>query len=207
MTFELKNAGKLKLAAVSVVLAAGLTLAGAASASVLVYADSSGTTDLGLFAAGTYSVTGSGTIDLVGPVGSGFDLDANGVPASLITDPNYSYFNPNGSYVADGNNGPGGPLIKFGALMGSFVAIGPLGNFAAFQPDFFNLGTSSTLVLSNAAHLYAQVNDTYYTNNRGAFDVSVNALAAPEPSAWTLMLIGFGGLGVALRTRRAALSV
>jgi len=24
----------------------------------------------------------------------------------------------------------------------------------------------------------------------------------PEPAAWTLMLIGFGGLGVALRSRR-----
>ncbi len=29
--------------------------------------------------------------------------------------------------------------------------------------------------------------------------------AVPEPSAWTMMLLGFGGLGVALRTRRRSL--
>jgi hypothetical protein len=28
------------------------------------------------------------------------------------------------------------------------------------------------------------------------------AAGAPEPTAWALMLIGFGGLGVALRSRR-----
>ena len=33
-------------------------------------------------------------------------------------------------------------------------------------------------------------------------DVSLKGMAAPEPSAWALMLVGFGGLGAALRSRR-----
>lgn len=32
----------------------------------------------------------------------------------------------------------------------------------------------------------------------------VSPSAAPEPAAWALMLLGFGGLGAVLRRRRAA---
>jgi hypothetical protein len=190
----------MKFAGMAVAVAASACLAGAASASAFVSGSNSGTTDLGLFSAGTYHVTGSGTVDLVGPVGSGFDLNADGVPTSTVTAPGYGYFNPNGSYTADGNYGPGGPTIKFGALMGSFIPVAPLGDFAAVQPNYFNLGVSSTIVLASAGHLYGQVNDSFYSNNGGGFEVSLSAV--PEPGAWALMLVGIGGLGAALRARR-----
>jgi len=40
----------------------------------------------------------------------------------------------------------------------------------------------------------------FSNNNNANFNVS----AVPEPLAWTLMLVGFAGLGVALRNRRRA---
>ena len=123
-----------------------------------------------------------------------------------MTTPGYGYFNPSGSTSADGNYGPGGVAIKIGALMGSFIAVAPLGNFAPPQPNYFFLGYSSHVTLASAGHLYAQVNDTYYSNNGGGFSVNVSS-AAPEPAAWGLMLAGFGGMGAALRRRRATATV
>jgi hypothetical protein len=49
-------------------------------------------------------------------------------------------------------------------------------------------------------------------NNTGIDDITLNAVGAaapggvPEPSAWALMLVGFGGLGAALRRRRQTLA-
>lgn len=36
------------------------------------------------------------------------------------------------------------------------------------------------------------------------FNGSVNAPAVPEPSTWAMMLLGFGGIGVAMRRKRRA---
>ena len=41
----------------------------------------------------------------------------------------------------------------------------------------------------------------YYGDEQGAAG-GFSALAVPEPGAWALLLLGFGGLGVALRGRR-----
>jgi hypothetical protein len=81
---------------IAIVALATALAAGQAQATTVFAVDSS-PTDLGLFNAGTYGITGSGEVDLVGPVGSGFDILPDGHPATTVTFPGYSYFNPNGS--------------------------------------------------------------------------------------------------------------
>jgi hypothetical protein len=168
----------------SVVLATALAVTQAHATTVP--ANDSSPTDLGSFNAGTYNIIGSGEIDLVGPIGSGFDLLPNGVPANYppgVTYPGYGYFNPSGSNQADSNYGPGGPGILIGELMGTI-------NGGA---TWFPIGYGTTITIGAPGHIYAQVNDTFYPNNGGSFDASVSA--TPLPSTWLMLLSGFVGLG------------
>lgn len=165
------------------------------AAATPVNANLSTPTSLGFFTAGTYHITGSGVVDLVGAPGSGFDINPDGTPTSTVTTPGYGYFNPNGSYQADGNYGPGGAGIKIGALMGTLVAA------PASPSDYFLIGYGTDLTLLSDSFIYAQVNDTYYPNNGGAFEASVAAVnAVPEPL--TLSLFGAGLAGMAAVRRR-----
>lgn len=188
----------------AIAFAASLAFAGSASAATFVAAVNSGTTDLGEFAAGNYNISATGLASLVNVLGQ-FDIRPDGVPDIPVTAPDYDYFNPAGSDIADGFYGPGGMGIKIGALMGSFVAVAPLGDFHPPLATYFFIGNSLNLT-HTGGHIYAQVNDTFYSNDLGGFDVTVTRLAGPgvpEPGTWALMLMGFLGAGAALRRCRA----
>ncbi len=177
--------------------AAALCLLSFNAQATTVNASQSTVTDLGWFAAGTYNITASGVISLAGAVGSGFDMKPNGAPNTPVTDPSYLYFNPNGAdkdQLQGGAFGPGGTGRNLGELLGTLTAT------PTSPTDFFIIGSSVTETLGTAGHIYALVNDTYYSNNAGSF--AVNISAAPEPAAWALMMVGVGGMGAALRTRR-----
>jgi hypothetical protein len=153
-------------------------------------------TDLGSFAAGTYTITGSGTIGLAGA--SGFIMDANGKPTVAVTTAGYGYFNSNGAtydYLQPGVYGAAGSTVNLGALIGSFSAA------PTKSTDWFLIGASKTVTLATAGHIYASVNDTYHINNTGAFNVSVQAV--PEPETYALMLAGLGMVGAIARRRKA----
>ena len=148
--------------------------------------------DLGQFNAGTYLLTGSGTVALV-PDNS-IIIRPDGTPNSLITKAGYSYFNPNGSYTADGKYGPAGANAKIGALIGTLNANPTSAN------DWFLIGYSKQLTLSGTQHIYAAVNDTAYPDNHGAFNLSVAAVAAiPEPESCLLMFTGLAFMGLVVR--------
>jgi len=65
----------------------------------------------------------------------------------------------------------------------------------------FEIGDGGTFkVPTGATELYLATVDGYqWNNNTGAFTASV---AVPEPATWAMMLVGFGGLGAAMRSRR-----
>lgn len=143
---------------------------------------------IGQFGAGTYTYNSTGIVSLTGQ--AGFDVDANGTPLpGSVSDPNYQYFNPSGSFQADGSFGPAGQTVKIGALAGSYDGI-----------NFFTLGSSGTLTFTGLTSLYGLVNDTNSGNNTGAFEINVSAV--PEPATWAMMLMGFGMVGAGVRSRR-----
>jgi hypothetical protein len=61
-----------------------------------------------------------------------------------------------------------------------------------YSHGFFPLGPGS--------HSITGTFDGVITNGDG--DFIIHAVGVPEPGAWALMLVGFGGLGAALRSRR-----
>lgn len=150
-------------------------------------------TDLGSFAAGTYQITASGIVDLVGAGGT-FQMSPDGTPAAPVSAAGYAYFNPVGSYIADGNYGAAGSNARIGALIGTLTAT------PASASDWFLIGYAKTITLTNAGHIYASVNDTYHQNNVGSFEV--NVAAVPEPESYALFLAGVGLMGTIARRRR-----
>jgi hypothetical protein len=152
-------------------------------------------TSLGSFAAGTYRITATGLVDLVGAPGSGFTMRPDGTPDSPVTTPGYAYFNPAGSDIADGLHGPAGAGFKIGSLVGSFVANPVAG-------EFFAIGFETLVTLAAPGSIYGLVNDTGGNfNNGGAFQVEV--VAVPEPASWAMLIAGFGLIGAMQRRHRA----
>ena len=149
-------------------------------------------TDLGSFVAGIYNIAASGTVELL--PGHSFTMRPDGAPATGVTDPNYLYFNPDGSTNADGRDGFAGGAFKIGALVGTLSATPGVN-------DWFLIGYSKQLTLASSGHIYAAVNETYAVNDSGAFSVTVTAV--PEPESYALFLAGLALMGLAARRRRA----
>jgi MYXO-CTERM domain-containing protein len=184
-------------------LVIGLSLATASSmamSATSVLANNSGLTTIGTFAAGTYNITATGVISLAGTAGDGkFDMLPTGIPSTPVTFPGYNYFNSTGSALDGSNSGNVGAGALFGALYGTFNA-----SPSQFS-DYFLIGSSVTQTIgSGGATLYARVNDTLFSNNSGAYSVSVTPV--PEPHEWAMMLAGLGLVGFAARRRRDASS-
>jgi hypothetical protein len=172
----------------------------AGSASAASVSPNGGLTDLGLFAAGAYEITGSGLVDLVGDTHLlRMAIRPDGVPNTPVLEAAYLSFNEDdidgpGSFTADGNLGPAGSNARIGTLIGTLNAAGFSGGDPFLTPaaDWFLIGFSTTIVLAGPTHIYAAVNDTYYPNNVGSFDAVVAPV--PEPAAFALLLAGILGL-------------
>jgi hypothetical protein len=98
------------------------------------------------------------------------------------------------------------------------------GNSFTYDPSLGNLllDITTTGAPSDSNSLnFSSVNgdpmsNLYRSGGTGAFTTGTNGLvtrfgqvdsAVPEPSTWALMLLGFGGVGVSLRRRRADASI
>jgi hypothetical protein len=104
-------------------------------------------------------------------------------------------------------DGLGGPAIQLSGrrVVGMQAALVPTGSTAV---PFVRLAPGATFTVEPGGNLYGNSSDPGWFV--GAWDfagatVLIDGVAVPEPAAWTTMLIGFLGLGLAVRRRRTAL--
>jgi hypothetical protein len=82
--------------------------------------------------------------------------------------------------------------------------VGVFDNGAAGTNEIFEIGAGGDWVVpAGATTLYLATVDGYqWNNNIGAFNVTLDESAVPEPAAWALMLVGLGSVGAGLRLNR-----
>jgi hypothetical protein len=154
-----------------------------------------------------WTAPGPGTVDLIGETTTGTAFD---------------FFAGNGGYVdLDGSNNVPGTLRTIASFAaGTYNLNFDLGGNARGDVDkttVITLGDfSQSITLSSSASLATQ-SFTFTTTggqlsftdlaggnpNIGNILDNVSLSAAPEPATWAMMLVGFGGMGAAMRRRRA----
>ena len=153
----------------------------AGAVSVAVPATSAVPVDLGIFAAGTYTLTGTGVVALSGTTSDPYALLFN--PDGTLETPTaisgYTGFNmaPSAINPGDGQYGVGGAGQFLGGLIGTLAA-GP-----GAGAGYFTIGKGATITLTSAGHIYAQVNDVPagFSNNQYGYVVNVLATTPVAP--------------------------
>lgn len=165
-----------KLALLSVVLSVAVT-GTAAQAAPLLFS----------FTGGTFA----------GPVTASFQLDSNPTPSSIN---DQSAFGIGQIFF---NNVPGvfngtaqtASSISFGTgLASQFQILGTSAGFAQFGGQTVFTGSLANPVFSPGSFQFTGFSS-------GTLTVSQVTAAVPEPVTWAMMLIGFGGMGFAMRGR------
>ena len=127
------------------------------------------------------------------------------VSGSTTTDGNLSATADANGYcclLGHGFNAPGNYTNRAPALMELVGVFTDASGVILGTPFVVGDGPHFAVAPAGASFLSLGVNDNQYHDNTGALQISVNATAAPEPSAWAMMLIGVGGLGGLLRAAR-----
>lgn len=125
--------------------------------------------------------------------GTGFSL------GPLINDAFYD--------VASQSLNTGYYALGFGtAPLAAFTPSNNIQNFLVEPVPAFNAASVYTFRidtgLANPGVLYFGVTDGQYGDNGGGFQITVSQV--PEPSTWAMLIVGFGLVGFAARSRRPA---
>ena len=124
-------------------------------------------------------------------------------------------FTPNGTGTDDNEgfqtatftgtlNAPGTEKVTFNLSADDDAFLAVDGNIVLQDGGVHPLdptGVSVTELLSGGSHSV----EIFYADRHtvaAALDFSESITAVPEPASWAMMLVGFGGLGVAMRSRR-----
>ena len=98
-----------------------------------------------------------------------------------------------GFTLSNADTGDGFGLDTIFSLNVLFLPLNYVSGTALSGSSTFNNTTISGLGLTAGAYVFRSSSDTLTININGA------AAAVPEPATWALMLIGFGGIGYAMR--------
>ena len=147
------------------------------------------------------------TVEALTPFGSwldtGLNLSAGDTYEFSVNDPSTLWSAGSNSPVSRESTADG---IPAGGYYGTETMAGFTANYGALVGDaggtLFLIGTGPTFKTGLSGELTVGYWDSYYPDNSGSQSLSISAV--PEPAAWTMMLLGFGGMGAALRSRRRA---
>ena len=201
----------MKIGTIVAVSALVLTASGASAETVIV----AGTSDPFLAGAPSgASVNFSGDVDTA-PAESPVGIAVTAGQKVTISNVTGTVSNGPGSAPGVTVNGPtGGKLVSsrsftssgFTELVAGFSNL-PINSLVgvfltpAGGDQVFEIGNGGTFIAPIGATQLdlATVDALQWSNNTGAFTATV---AVPEPAVWAMMLLGLGGIGVALRSRR-----
>ena len=68
-------------------------------------------------------------------------------------------------------------------------------------------GSTNTAVEITGLTSFTSLTFTDSVSNQPAFEFDIGQAAVPEPATWAMMLVGFGGMGAAIRAKRRKLAL
>ena len=141
-----------------------------------------------------FDFTGS---TLTGPVTAVFQLDSNPIPSRTNSQPiinTTQIFFDNISGVFNGTTQTASTIAFGTGLASQFQILGTTSGFAQFGGQNVFTGPVTNPVFNVGTY-------TFTGFSRGTLTISAVTAAVPEPATWAMMLIGFGGIGFAMRRR------
>ena len=98
----------------------------------------------------------------------------------------------------------GGDVIAPALLFRDKKVVGIIGHLVplTFAPNLRSFGSDPNFTLGNEQGLYG--NDYAGPAFAGQWNFATSSAAVPEPATWAMLLLGFAGLGAAVRKRRSS---
>jgi len=209
----------IKFAAAFAAMMIGATVAGASQATVYTLTLSGCSNSCGAGPFGTVTVTNDatdlGSLDVLVQLASGVQFNGagnstthNSLAFDLVGSPAVTYKGLTGEPFA--NSGAMSNASPFGAFGYSLDYTGPNHNPTGITTLSFEIFSATAsalhpLVLGstdyNGTPLYFAA-DIAANGNTGNVAATSTHATVPEPASWAMMLVGFGGLGAVLRSKR-----